>query len=70
MQVIVNWLIENVLKAKWLEGKRTLVIAVALFALAGARAVGWIQIDDKTYSDIVTAISGAGLLTAAAHKPA
>lgn len=60
---ILNWLSLGPLK-----GHRTTVIAIALFALAGARAAGWLHLDDKTYSDLVTAISGAGLLTAAAHK--
>lgn len=69
MQTVIKWVIENVLSVKWLEGKRTLIIAIALFILAGARAAGWLHIDDKTYADLVAAISGAGLLTAAAHKP-
>lgn len=70
MAGIAKWVIDNALSAKWLSGHRTKVIAVALFALAGARAAGWIHLDDKTYADLVQIISGAGLLTAAAHKPA
>ena len=69
MQAILKFVLDNLLKVKWLEGKRTRIIAIALFLLAGARAAGWLHLDDKTYSDLVTAISGAGLLAAAAHKP-
>ena len=69
MAALVKWAVENLFKLKWLEGNRTKVVAVLLFVLAGARAAGWVTLDDKSYADLVSVISGAGLLAAAAHKP-
>lgn len=69
MNALVTWVLNNLFKLKWLEGNRTKVIAVVLFALAGARGAGWLTLDDKSYADLVSIISGAGLLAAAAHRP-
>ena len=57
----------DVLKLKFLEGRRTQIAAVVIAGLTFALNVGWI--DDQAYTSIVGFLTSVGLITASIHRP-
>lgn len=56
----------DLLKLKFLEGKRTQIAAVVIALLTLALNLGWI--DQKTYTTIVSFLTAIGLITASVHR--
>ena len=56
----------DLLKLKFLEGKRTQIAAVVIALLTLALHLGWV--DQKAYTAIVGFLTSIGLITASVHK--